>query len=414
MIIKKIMPKIPNIKKRVAAYCRVSTLREDQEDSFETQRSCYSNMIENHPEWKLVKIYADRHSATKVENRPGFQEMVADAQARKLDIILCKSISRFSRNVVDCQQYTKWFRTLGITVIFEEQDIRTDDPTSDFILSMMAAVAQDESHSISANVQLAYEHRFARGEYNLGNNRILGYDSRDGVLIPNHNAWVVREIFKRFLEGQSFREISNGLVKMGAKSQRGKDYFSSETIRYMLSNETYAGDKFLQKQPPRDYITKKPDPNRVYKTNYLTDDHEAIIDRSTWNAVQEILKQREADNSAGIYRRGKEHHAFYGKVFCGECGSPFVRRTYLGKSGQYYKAWNCKERQKGKKGNGCMNVIVKENALMQMVEEKLEEVDADKLKSIERIIVFKDRVETISSTQPSYSNKRLNLSNRSI
>ena len=103
MIIKKIMPKIPNIKKRVAAYCRVSTLREDQEDSFETQRSCYSNMIENHPEWKLIKIYADRHSATKVENRPGFQEMVADAQARKLDIILCKSISRFSRNVVDCQ-----------------------------------------------------------------------------------------------------------------------------------------------------------------------------------------------------------------------------------------------------------------------------------------------------------------------
>ena len=288
MIIKKIMPKIPSIKKRVAAYCRVSTLREDQEDSFETQRSCYSNMIENHPEWKLVKIYADRHSATKVENRPGFQEMVADAQARKLDIILCKSISRFSRNVVDCQQYTKWFRTLGITVIFEEQDIRTDDPTSDFILSMMAAVAQDESHSISANVQLAYEHRFARGEYNLGNNRILGYDSRDGVLIPNHNAWVVKEIFKRFLEGQSFREISNSLVKMGAKSQRGKDYFSSETIRYMLSNETYAGDKFLQKQPPRDYITKKPDPNRVYKTNYLTDDHEAIIDRSTWNAVHDM------------------------------------------------------------------------------------------------------------------------------
>lgn len=179
MIIKKIMPKSSIAKKRVAAYCRVSTLREDQVESFETQRRYYTDLIESHPEWEMVKIYADRHSATKAENRPGFQEMAADAQARKLDIILCKSISRFSRNVVDCQRYTKWFQTLGVTVIFEEQDIRTDDPTSDFVLSMMAAVAQDESHSISVNVQLAYENRFARGEYNLGNNRILGYDSKD-------------------------------------------------------------------------------------------------------------------------------------------------------------------------------------------------------------------------------------------
>lgn len=211
MIIKKIMPKSSIAKKRVAAYCRVSTLREDQVESFETQRRYYTDLIESHPEWEMVKIYADRHSATKAENRPGFQEMAADAQARKMDIILCKSISRFSRNVVDCQRYTKWFQTLGVTVIFEEQDIRTDDPTSDFVLSMMAAVAQDESHSISANVQLAYENRFARGEYNLGNNRILGYDCVDGVLVPNKDAWIVREAFKRFIEGESYRQIAKNL-----------------------------------------------------------------------------------------------------------------------------------------------------------------------------------------------------------
>ena len=110
MIIKKIMPKSSIARKRVAAYCRVSTLREDQVESFETQRRYYADLIESHPEWEMVKIYADRHSATKAENRPGFQEMAADAQARKLDIILCKSISRFSRNVVDCQRYTKWFQ----------------------------------------------------------------------------------------------------------------------------------------------------------------------------------------------------------------------------------------------------------------------------------------------------------------
>lgn len=218
-----------------------------------------------------------------------------------------------------------------------------------------------------------------------------GYDSKDGVLIPNQDAWVVKEIFKRFLEGQTYREISDGIVAMGAKSQTGKDHFSVETIRYMLSNETYVGDKLLQKQPPRDYITKKPDPNREYKPNYLTDDHEAIIDRETWNAVQEILKQREADNKAGIYRRSKGHHPLYGKVFCGECGAPFVRRTYKGRSG-HYKAWNCKERQKGKKGNGCMNVIVKEDVLVQTVSEKL---GADAVDRVQKVLVYKDRIEIV-------------------
>lgn len=210
-------------------------------------------------------------------------------------------------------------------------------------------------------------------------------------MIPNWDAWVVKEIFKRFLEGQTYREISDGIVAMGAKSQTGKDHFSVETIRYMLSNETYVGDKLLQKQPPRDYITKKPDPNREYKPNYLTEDHEAIIDRETWNAVQEILKQREADNKAGIYRRSKGHHPLYGKVFCGECGAPFVRRTYKGRSG-HYKAWNCKERQKGKRGNGCMNVIVKEDALVQAVSEKL---GSDAVDRVQKVLVYKDRIEIV-------------------
>lgn len=146
MIIKKVMPKIPVAKKRVAAYCRVSTFRNEQDESFETQQKYYEELIQSHPDWELVEVYADRHSATRVKNRPGFQEMVAAAEAKKMDIIICKSISRFSRNMVDCQQYAKWFRTLGVTIIFEEQNIRTDDPTCDFVLSILAAVAQDESH----------------------------------------------------------------------------------------------------------------------------------------------------------------------------------------------------------------------------------------------------------------------------
>lgn len=346
------MPKSSIAKKRVAAYCRVSTLREDQVESFETQRRYYTDLIESHPEWEMVKIYADRHSATKAENRPGFQEMAADAQARKLDVILCKSISRFSRNVVDCQRYTKWFQTLGVTVIFEEQDIRTDDPTSDFVLSMMAAVAQDESHSISMNVQLAYENRFARGEYNLGNNRILGYDCVDGVLVPNKDAWIVREAFKRFIEGESYRQIAKNLEAMGAQCLHSKRGFGVETLRYMISNETYVGDKRLQKKAPVDYLTKKPDPNRKVESKYLWDEHEAIVDRETWDKAQEILEERKELAKKGIRKTNREHHFLYGKVFCGECGAPFLRRTFKAAGGSKgkstYKAWNCRNRQKGK------------------------------------------------------------------
>lgn len=286
MIIKKIPPKTMNAKKRVAAYCRVSTLQEQQEESFETQKRYYTELIRKAQDWELVKVYADRRSATGTKNRTGFREMLADAEDRKLDIVLCKSVSRFARNVVDCQKYTQRFRTLGITIVFEEQNIRTDDPTCDFILSMMSAIAQDESCSISKNVQMSYENRFKRGEYMLGNRRILGYDCVEGKLVPNREAWIVRELFRRFLEGQTCRQIADVLAEMGAKTLRGKERFSEGTLRYMLTNETYVGDKCLQKQPPCDYLTKRPDRNRAYTSNYLKDDHEAIIERETWNKVQ--------------------------------------------------------------------------------------------------------------------------------
>ena len=389
MIIRKIQPKVAAAKKRVAAYCRVSTLRNEQDESFETQKKYYEGMIAAHPDWELAKIYSDRHSATAAKNRPGFQEMLTDAEAKKLDIVICKSISRFARNIVDCQKYTQWFSTLGITVIFEEQNIRTDDPTSGFVLSMMSAIAQDESHSISENEQRSNESRHRRGEYSMGNNQVLGFDVEDGKLMPNKDAWIIREIFKRFLAGESYRKISRELAAMGAKTLRGNTNFSVETLRYIIKNEAYVGDKLLQKKPPKDYLTKKPDPNREYYTAYLTDDHEAIIDRETWDKVQEILKGQKEAAKVDIHKHRKEHHVFYGKIFCGECGAPFIRRTYRSGSGTF-KAWNCKERQKGRQGNGCKNRIIKEDELMQMVSEKL---CGKSLDSVSKILVYGDKIE---------------------
>lgn len=396
MIIRKIQPKCVAAKKRVAAYCRVSTQRDEQDESFATQKKYYEGMISTHPDWELVKIYSDRHSATAAKNRPGFQEMLADAEAKKLDIVICKSISRFARNIVDCQKYTQWFSTLGITVIFEEQNIRTDDPTSGFVLSMMSAIAQDESHSISENERKSYESRFARGEYNLGNNRILGYDSEDGVLVPNKDAWIVKEVFRRFLAGESYRQIAKGLKDMGAECLHSKGGFGVETLRYMISNETYVGDKCLQKKAPVDYLTKKPDPNRKAMSNYLYNDHEAIIDRETWDKAQAILKERKELAKAGVYKTNREHHFFYGKVFCGECGAPFLRRTFNGSTP--YKAWNCRNRQKGKGEIKCGNRFIREKQLLNQIQEELGWSDMDKeqfQKEVSRVLVFANHIEVI-------------------
>lgn len=396
MIIRKIQPKCVAAKKRVAAYCRVSTQRDEQDESFATQKKYYEGMISTHPDWELVKIYSDRHSATAAKNRLGFQEMLADAEAKKLDIVICKSISRFARNIVDCQKYTQWFSTLGITVIFEEQNIRTDDPTSGFVLSMMSAIAQDESHSISENERKSYESRFARGEYNLGNNRILGYDSEDGVLVPNKDAWIVKEVFRRFLAGESYRQIAKGLKEMGAECLHSKRGFGVETLRYMISNETYVGDKCLQKKAPVDYLTKKPDPNRKAMSNYLYDDHEAIIDRETWDKAQAILKERKELAKTGVYKTNREHHFLYGKVFCGECGAPFLRRTFNGSTP--YKAWNCRNRQKGKGEIKCGNRFIREEQLLNQIQEELGWSDMDKeqfQKEVSRVLVFANHIEVI-------------------
>lgn len=396
MIIRKIQPKCVAAKKRVAAYCRVSTQRDEQDESFATQKKYYEGMISTHPDWELVKIYSDRHSATAAKNRPGFQEMLADAEAKKLDIVICKSISRFARNIVDCQKYTQWFSTLGITVIFEEQNIRTDDPTSGFVLSMMSAIAQDESHSISENERKSYESRFARGEYNLGNNRILGYDSEDGVLVPNKDAWIVKEVFRRFLAGESYRQIAKGLKDMGAECLHSKRGFGVETLRYMISNETYVGDKCLQKKAPVDYLTKKPDPNRKAMSNYLYDDHEAIIDRETWDKAQAILKERKELAKTGVYKTNREHHFLYGKVFCGECGAPFLRRTFNGSTP--YKAWNCRNRQKGKGEIKCGNRFIREKQLLNQIQEELGWSDMDQeqfQKEVSRVLVFANHIEVI-------------------
>lgn len=172
---------------------------------------------------------------------------------------------------------------------------------------------------------------------------MFGYDSKDGKLVPNENAETVRIIFRMFLEGKTLTEIADALCAQEVAGRNGVP-LTVNGILYILGNETYVGDKLLQKRAPKNFLTKQPDKNVEFESSYLMDDHEGIIDRETWDAVQARLKQRreELDQGEKGYHGGRTHF-LYGKVFCGDCGTLMTRRTLRCSSKPdikaTYKAW---------------------------------------------------------------------------
>lgn len=356
-------------KVRVAVYCRVSTEKNDQEDSLEIQKEAYTSLISLRSDWEFVGMYADSLSGLNAEKRPEFMRMIREAMNGNIDRILCKSVSRFSRNVVECKKYTDMLRLKNVTVEFEKEHLRTDDSSSAFMFSLMSAIAENESRSISENVKWGQKERVKRGEYNLGNNRILGYDSANGKLVPNKDAAIVRLIYTLFLQGKSIEEIRRMLAGIGVTTKKGT-MISHNDILYILKNETYKGDKLLQKTHPKDLITKKPDPTIPFESNYLENDHEAIVSRDVWDAVQAKLEANKKVEEV-VGHRGGQPHFLYGKVFCGECGAPMTRRTVNGPGGAMIKTWICREKRKG---SGCKCRNVKEEELLKYGEAKRIEI----------------------------------------
>ena len=375
MQINRIPAQRENKKTRIAVYCRVSTKMEEQEDSLETQQAAYTDLISMRSDWELVGIYSDSLSGLSAEKRPEFMRMISDAMEGKIDRILCKSVSRFSRNVAECKKYTDLLRLKNVIVEFEKEHISTEDTTSAFLFSLMSAIAENESRSISENIRWGYSERFKRGKYNLGNNRILGYDTVNGKLVPNEDADTIRFIYTMFLQGNTVEEIIRKLNDMGVTTRFGNP-LSRNGIIYILRNEAYKGDKQLQKKAPKNFITKKPDPTIPFESKYLENDHEAIVSRSVWDAVQRKLEENKAIEEV-VGHRGGQPHFLYGKVFCGECGAPMTRRTVNGPGGGKIKTWICREKRKG---SGCKCRNVKEEELL-------------KYEKATRIVIRSDGVE---------------------
>lgn len=361
-------------KRRVAAYCRVSTMLGNQAESYEAQLRHYSLYIGAHHEWEFAGIYSDEKSGIKAENRPSFQKLIKDAMAGRVDYILVKSISRFSRNVVDCQKYAMLLQANGVYIHFEKEGLDTSEPTSSMMFSFLTVIAQSESKSISDNVKWGYHKRFKYGQYHIGNNRIFGYDCQSGQLIPNENAVFVQMIFRLALDGKNCGEIAHILEREGIKG-RSRRPLTPSGIKYILSNEVYVGDRKLQKQAPVNVLTKKPEKHVAYESYYLKDDHEPIIDRQTWDKVRTKQLEKESENETQKKYKKSHSHFLYGKVFCETCGAPMTRRTLRCFSHPHcketYKAWTCRQRHLGKKGNGCKNPNIREEKLLEAICEKM-------------------------------------------
>ena len=344
---------------RVAAYARVSTMLEAQNESFEGQRSFYNNYISQNPNWSLVNIYADRGiTGTSAEKRPGFQQMIRDAKAGKMDLILCKSISRFSRNYEEAQKYTHLLKSLGIEVQFEKEGISTNDPQTDMILGTLMAVAQQESKSISENLRWTNQRLAEQGVHHVGSNHLLGYDEVNGEMTPNKDRWIIELIFQRYADGSSIPAILDELKAKGAKTLRTKTDFKCSHIVKILHNEVYCGDRNILKSPARNYLTKKVDPSMKRESHYVQDHHEGIISRELWNIVQERLKLQEASKETGSRPR-KDHHPYFDRVICAACGQPYRRCLWKNRHGETTPMWKCSGRARGE----CYARIVRENEL---------------------------------------------------
>ena len=281
-------------KKRVAAYCRVSTDEEAQATSFDLQVKYYTGYIGEHENWVLVEIYADEGiSGTQVKHRENFLRMIEDCRAAKIDMIITKSISRFARNVVDCLTYLRELKaqTPPVEVYFEKERLSSLDDKTDMVLSLMASIAQEESRSISANIRWAYKNRMKEGTQRIPTNALLGYDTdEDGdMVIVAQEAEAVRLIYRSFVQGVHPTLIATRLNSIGQKTVYGNSW-TGPAIRAILRNEKYCGDVVMQKTVTIDYLTHKSKKNEgEAEKYYVPDHHDAIVTRELWNKAQEIL-----------------------------------------------------------------------------------------------------------------------------
>ncbi len=327
---------------RVAAYCRVSTGDESQQTSYTSQKAFYTRLITDKVGWVMAGIYADEGlSGTCRAKRVQFNKMMDDALHGKIGYIVTKSISRFARNTVDTLDCVRQLREQNppVGIYFEKENIDTLDATGELFLTILSAMAQDESRSISDNIRWAFQKRFQEGRPQINLNRMLGYDmgSNGEWLINEKQAETVRIIFKLYAEGNNASTIA---LRLNSEERLtvNNNHWSSKSVLVILDNEKYVGDLAMQKTITKDFLTHKSIINRgEAPMYYIKDHHSAIIDRDTWNRVQLILKQRRTKTSESEEPNNNVESSLsiHINLFCAHCEKQFVRLSYVSTAKNY-------------------------------------------------------------------------------
>ena len=310
-------------KKRVAAYCRVSSGKDAMLHSLSAQISYYSNYIQKHG-WEYAGVYADEALTGTKDNRENFQRLLAECRKGTVQMVITKSISRFARNTVTLLETARELKALGVDVFFEEQNIHTMSADGELMLTILASYAQEESLSVSENMKWRIRKNFENGKPWSG--FILGYRFQNGqfAVVPEE-AEIIKRIFREYLDGLGATAIMKGLNEDGIFTRTGKPW-RTEGVLKILRNYNYTGNLILQKTYRENHLTKRKMKNNGEKPQYhAVGTHEAIIDLATFEAVQEEIARR-AEHYSGK-KTTVATYPFTGLIVCANCGKHYKRKT---------------------------------------------------------------------------------------
>ncbi len=366
-------------KLRVAAYCRVSTDREDQINSFESQQRFFRQYIQQNPDWIFHEIYADEGlSGTSTKKRKAFNQMISCAKQGKFDLILTKEISRFARNTLDSIYFTRDLKKHGVGVIFLNDNINTLDGDSELRLAIMSSIAQEESRRTSERVKWGQRRQMEQGI--VFGRSMLGYDVRNGKMYINESgAEIVRLIFHKFVyESKTLGVIGQELLEAGCYPVHAERWNRSVLLR-ILRNEKYCGDLVQKKTYTPDYLSHEKKYNNGEESFVILKDHHTpIISRELYDAANRILDNRKTSEA------GKTRHScrypLSGKITCGLCGHRCAARRKTRADGSAYLAWRCQlanraaQNEKTSNGGGCMGRSIQNEAVITLLQAAISEL----------------------------------------
>lgn len=346
---------------KVCAYCRVSTEADEQENSLENQKEYYEHLIKSNPSYEYVDVYYDFGISGFKENRPGFQRMLEDARAGKINLILTKSISRLARNTVTMLKAVRELQSIGVGIFFELQNINTLSGEGELLLSIYSAFAQAESDDYSKNAYMTFKRKFSEGIPAVRLETCYGYrkNSKGEITFHEEEAFVVRKIFKLAAEEIPPTRIARYLNENGFHTRNKKQWEASGIFR-MLKNEVYKGDVMMQKT----YL----DADRVRHKNtgqmdryYIAENHPAIVEPEQWNEVQDIMMEKSFSLQVKKEPKkigGNSHNSYplTRMLYCPKCGATLHHKVSNGGRQVY---WGCSTNIK-KGADKCSGVWVPE------------------------------------------------------